>query len=162
MLGQAVAAARGEEPEDVAAPTVTINLPVDYYLAEEYVRDVDRRVLAYRKLAAATELAAVDALAAELEATYGAMPAAARNLFDRARLRIRADRLGVTAVGYVAGKLQLAGADVPAPTAKLWRAKGAIVFPKSKKVTYPLRGVTEDELVSTAVELLSQLGGADE
>ena len=162
MLGEAVAAARGEEPADAPENTVTINLPVDYFLDEEYVRDVDERVLAYRKLAAATELSAVDELAKALTDRYGEMPLAARNLFDRARIRIRADRLGVTAVSYVAGKVQLAGADVPDVVAKAWRAKGAIVFPKTKKVTYSLRGLQEDALVGAALGLLEELGGADE
>ena len=162
MLGEAVAAARGEEPAEAPEETVTINLPVDYFLDEEYVRDVDERVLAYRKLAAATELASVDELARELTGRYGEMPLAARNLFDRARVRIRADRLGITSVSYAAGKIQLAGADVPEATAKLWRSKGAIVFPKSRKVTYSLRGLGEEGLLPAALELLEQLGGADE
>ena len=161
MLGEAVALARGEEPAEAAETTVAINLPADYYLDEEYVRDVDKRVLAYRKLAALSELEGVDALARELEQTYGELPLAARNLFDRARIRIRADRLGITAVGYVAGKVQLAGAQVPEVTAKLWRAKGAIVFAKSGKVTYPFRK-GEEELVPFALGLLEELGGADE
>ncbi len=161
MLGEAVALARGEEPVEAAETTVAINLPADYYLDEEYVRDVDKRVLAYRKLAALTELEGVDALARELEQTYGEPPLAARNLFDRARIRIRADRLGITAVGYVAGKVQLAGAQVPEVISKLWRSKGAVVFAKSGKVTYPFRK-GEDELVPFALGLLEELGGADE
>ena len=161
MLGEAVALARGEEPAEAAETTVAINLPADYYLDEEYVRDVDRRVLAYRKLAALTELEGVDALARELEQAYGEPPLAARNLFDRARIRIRADRLGITAVGYVAGKVQLAGAQVPEVISKLWRSKGAVVFAKSGKVTYPFRK-GEDELVPFALGLLEELGGADE
>ena len=161
MLGEAVAAARGEEPAEAAQATVTINLPADYFLDEEYVRDVDRRVLAYRKLAALTELAAVDALEHEIAQAYGELPLAARNLFDRARIRIRADRLGITAVGYVAGKIQLGGAKVPVETAKLWRSRGALVYPKTEKVTYPFRK-DEEELVPSALALLEELGGADE
>lgn len=56
MLGEAVAQARGEEPADEAATSVTINLPVDYYFSEEYLPEVDKRVLMYRKLAALTDL----------------------------------------------------------------------------------------------------------
>ncbi|MBM6998849.1 transcription-repair coupling factor [bacterium] len=165
MLGQAVAAARGEEPdEDPTAPaasSVNINLPVDYYLDEEYVPDVDRRVLAYRKLAAASDLEAIDALQEQMTTTFGEPPAAARNLFDRARIRVRADRLGITLVGYQAGKIQLQGAQVPLALVKAWRAKGAIVFAKSGKVTYPYRK-GEEELLPSALALLEELGGADD
>ena len=161
MLGEAVALARGEEPAEAAETTVAINLPPTTIWTRSTCATVDKRVLAYRKLAALSELEGVDALARELEQTYGELPLAARNLFDRARIRIRADRLGITAVGYVAGKVQLAGAQVPEVTAKLWRAKGAIVFAKSGKVTYPFRK-GEEELVPFALGLLEELGGADE
>jgi transcription-repair coupling factor (superfamily II helicase) len=161
MLGQAVAEARGEVPDDAPETTATVNLPADYYLSEEYLPDVDRRVLVYRKLAAATDLAAVDALQAETAERYGELPEAARNLFDRARLRIRADRLGVTSVSYTASKLVLQGAEVPEPVHKAWRAKGAQIFVKSLKVNYPFRGEAAD-LLPAALDLLEQLGGADE
>ena len=86
MLGEAVAEARGETAE-VEVPEVTINLSADFYLAEEYMPEVDQRVLAYRRLAAATELSDVDALQRDLEESHGALPLAGRNLLDRARIR---------------------------------------------------------------------------
>ncbi len=161
MLGQAVAEARGEVPEDAAETTVTINLPADYYLSEDYLPDVDRRVLVYRKLAAAADLAAVDELQEDTAKRYGELPEAARNLFDRARIRIRADRLGIANVGYATGKITLAGAEVPEAIHKAWRAKGAQVFVKSKKVNYPFRAGKE-ELLPAVLTLLEELGGADE
>ncbi|MBR1829159.1 MAG: transcription-repair coupling factor, partial [Atopobiaceae bacterium] len=97
MLGQAVAEARGETP-DVEVAEVTLNLPADFYLADEYLPEVDKRVLVYRKLAGAVDLTEVDALQEELEQTWGALPLAGRNLLDRARIRIRAQRLGCTSV----------------------------------------------------------------
>ena len=165
MLGQAVALARGEEPgEDPTAPaerSVTINLPVDYFLGEDYVPDVDRRVLAYRKLAAASDLATIDELEHDVAHTFGELPQAARNLFDRARIRIRADRLGVSAVGYQGGKIMLADVDVPAPVREAWRKRGGVVFVKSRKASYPFHKGEED-LLPAALGLLEQLGGADE
>ena len=161
MLGAAVAEARGEAPAEAAETTVTINLPADYFLSEEYLPDVDRRVLVYRKLAAATELATVDELQKETAEKHGELPLAARNLFDRARVRIRADRLGIDAVGYQAGKIQLAGVDVPKPVHDAWRSKGAQIFVKTRKVNYPFHKDAE-ELLPAALALLEDLGGADE
>ena len=161
MLGQAVAEARGEEPTDAAETTVTINLPADYFLSEDYLPDVDRRVLVYRKLAAVSDLAGVDELQADTVKRYGELPEAARNMFDRARVRIRADRLGISAVGYATGKITLAGAEVPEAIHKAWRAKGAQVFVKTKKVNYPFRA-DKEELLPAALAILEELGGADE
>ena len=45
---------------------------------------------------ALTELSDVDALQQDTENSFGALPLAGKNLFDRARVRIRAQRLGAT------------------------------------------------------------------
>ena len=130
MLGQAVAEARGEGGADLEQATVGINLPADFFLSEEYVPAVDRRVLVYRKLAAADMLEQVDSLQEECEEAFGPLPEAAMNLFDRTRLRIRADRLGLESVALVAGKLTYQGVDVPKGVAFDLRTKlGAIAFP---------------------------------
>ena len=176
MLGAAVAEARGEGGADVEQAGVAINLPADFFLAEEYVPAVDRRVLVYRKLAAADMLEQVDALQLECEETFGALPEAAQNLFDRTRIRIRADRLGLEGVSLVAGKLTYQGVDVPKDVAFELRTKlGAIAFPKTRKFTVPYkvgagngsgigRGINADVSnggvgpVQAALDILIQLG----
>lgn len=161
MLGEAVSEARGEVGEDLAASEVTINLPADFYLAEEYLPDVDRRVLAYRKLAGAVELAEVDALERETEERYGSMPAAAKNLFDRARIRIRAQRLGVTSVSLTSGRIIYLGLSCDRALTLKLKERGALVYPKTKKVAYPFRKGQED-LVMAALAVLEEAGGDDE
>ena len=176
MLGQAVAEARGEGGADVEQAGVAINLPADFFLAEEYVPAVDRRVLVYRKLAAADMLEQVDALQQECEETFGVLPEAAQNLFDRTRIRIRADRLGLESVSLIAGKLTYQGVDVPKDVAFELRTKlGAIAFPKTRKFTVPYkigagngsgigRGINADVSnggigpVQAALDILIQLG----
>ena len=176
MLGQAVAEARGEGGADVEQAGVAINLPADFFLAEEYVPAVDRRVLVYRKLAAADMLEQVDALQQECEETFGVLPEAAQNLFDRTRIRIRADRLGLESVSLIAGKLTYQGVDVPKDVAFELRTKlGAIAFPKTRKFTVPYkigagngsgigRGINADVTnggigpVQAALDILIQLG----
>jgi transcription-repair coupling factor (superfamily II helicase) len=160
MLGEAVAEARGEVA-DAEVSEVTINLPADFFLAEEYVPDVDRRVLAYRRLASATELAEVDVLEKELSERCGALPAAARNLLDRTRIRIRAGRLGVTSVSLTGGRLVYLGLKVSREAQLKLKARGALVFPKSGKLTYPFRKGEED-LLAAALGVLEEAGGDDE
>ena len=176
MLGAAVAEARGEGGADVEQAGVAINLPADFFLAEEYVPAVDRRVLVYRKLAAADMLEQVDALQQECEEMFGVLPEAAQNLFDRTRIRIRADRLGLESVSLIAGKLTYQGVDVPKDVAFELRTKlGAIAFPKTRKFTVPYkvgagngsgigRGINADVSnggigpVQAALDILIQLG----
>ena len=140
MLGQAVAEARGEAGSDVEQAGVAINLPDDFFLDEEYAPAVDRRVLVYRKLAAADDLAAVDEVQEACESEFGPLPPAAANLLDRARIRIRADRLGLESISLASGKITFQGVDVPKDVAFGLRGKlGAINFPKTRKLTVPYR-----------------------
>ena len=160
MLGEAVAEARGETRE-VEEAEVTINLPADFYLAEEYLPEVDRRVLVYRKLAAAVDLAEVDELQKETEDSFGALPLAGRNLFDRARIRIRGQRLGVTSVSLTNGRLIYQGIEVPRAVAAKLKGEGALNYPKTHKLAYPFRR-RDGEVMPAAVAVLEAVGGDDE
>ena len=162
MLGQAVAAARGEvEDRQGAADDLTINLPVDFFLAEEYLPEVDQRVLAYRKLASSTEISDIDALASQLEEHYGALPLAGRNLFDRARIRIRATRLGLTSISLVNGRILYQGIVVPRQLALKFREHHAIYYPKTAKLAYPFHKESE-QLMPAVLGVLEEIGGGDE
>ena len=160
MLGEAVAEARGET-RDVELAEVNINLPADFFLAEEYLPEVDRRVLVYRKLAAAVDIAEVDALQEETEKRFGALPLAGKNLFDRARVRIRAQRLGCTTVNLTNGRIIYQGIDVPRAVALKLKGEGALNYPKTHKLAYPFRR-KDSELIPVALGVLEQIGGDDE
>jgi transcription-repair coupling factor (superfamily II helicase) len=118
-------------------------------------------VLAYRKLAGATELKAVDDLQKELEGEYGAMPLAARNLFDRARVRIRSERLGVTSVALTQGRIVFTGIEVPKDKAAKMRAERAFYYPKTRQLKYPMRRDAE-QVLPAALAVLAGIGGDDE
>ena len=160
MLGEAVAEARGEA-RDVELAEVNINLPADFFLAEEYLPEVDRRVLVYRKLAAAVDIAEVDTLQEETEERFGALPLAGKNLFDRARVRIRAQRLGCTTVNLTNGRIIYQGIDVPRAVALKLKGEGALNYPKTHKLAYPFRR-KDSELMPVALGVLEQIGGDDE
>ena len=175
MLGQAVAEARGDDSETVEAAGVAINIPADFFLDEEYLPRVDERVLAYRKLAAADDLESVDRLQEETEAAHGELPQAGLNLFDRARIRIRAERLGLESVTLSGGRLTFLGVDVPKNVAfDLKDRLGAVVFPRSRKLSIPYRtgagagsgvgrGLNADNErgpVAAALAVLCQLGAS--
>ena len=161
MLGQAVAEARGEAPDVDVESEVTINLPADFFLDEEYLPEVDRRVLAYRRLANAAELADVDALQEEMEKRHGALPLPGRNLFDRARIRIRANRLGVSSVSVANGRITFMGLEVPKQLHSKMKERRAIVYPKTRKLVYPFR-FKDEQLLPVVLGVLEEIGGDDE
>ncbi|MXP22916.1 transcription-repair coupling factor [Gordonia sp. HNM0687] len=103
LVGEAVEAYRAAadgKPVETSEPTeVRIDLPVDAHIPVEYV-DSDRlRLEAYRKLAGATDDAAVDGVLAELADRYGEPPEETRRLAAIARFRLRCRERGVAEVG---------------------------------------------------------------
>jgi len=144
MLSDAVREAKGETQHTDLAEVV-INIPADFYFSEDYVPEIDKRVLLYRRLAAATELSEVDALEKETLDTYGVLEPAGVNLFGRARIRIRAARLGVQTVSALTDKIILQGLEVPYARARLLRAHNVLVYPKTKKVIFPVKREREFE-----------------
>ena len=99
LVGEAVEAYRAaadgktvttpEEPKDVR-----IDLPVDAHLPPDYIASDRLRLEAYRRLAAAADDAAVNAVIEELTDRYGPLPEPARRLVAVARLRLLCRRYG--------------------------------------------------------------------
>ncbi|MEM6105849.1 transcription-repair coupling factor [Mycobacterium sp. 050272] len=103
LVGEAVeaykAAADGETVSTVEEPKdVRIDLPVDAHLPPDYIASDRLRLEGYRRLAAAPDDAAVDAVVEELADRYGALPEPALRLVAVARLRLLCRASGITEV----------------------------------------------------------------
>jgi len=98
MLEATVRALRaGEDPGNarpLAAPT-EVNLHVPALLPADYVSDVQTRLALYKRIAAATDAAALDELQTEVGDRFGALPEPAQNLFHVARLTLRCRAIGI-------------------------------------------------------------------
>jgi transcription-repair coupling factor (superfamily II helicase) len=94
LVGEAVEAFRGAAGvgdgaggEEDEAPQVRVELPVDAHVPHDYVDGERLRLEAYRKIAAATDEAGLDAVRDELRDRYGEPPAPVRNLLAVAAFR---------------------------------------------------------------------------
>ena len=76
MVNEAVAEMKGEAPRPPAE--VKLDVPTDAFLPLDYVTKEELRLEAYRRLAAVTDHAEVDDIAAEWEDRYGPVPEARR------------------------------------------------------------------------------------
>ena len=103
MLADAIAALRGKALLPEIDPE--INLNVQAYLPEEYVADVNQRLVLYRRLAAAADEAAVVDLEAELKDRFGSLPVPVQTLCELGRLRVVLRACLVTALDEVDGQL---------------------------------------------------------
>lgn len=153
MLSEAVGEARGEAP--IAYADVKVDLPLHAYLPEDYVPGADERVLLYRRIAGALDAEAVDRIADEIRSAHGALPEAARNLMDMARLKAMAADLGATSVTVVRGRLSVSPVEVPHVARGPIREKGAMVLEKDRKVVRPIG--REESPVEVAREVLGAI-----
>jgi len=93
MVGEAVADFRGEgEPE--RAP-MTVDLPIDAHIPEEYIEHERLRLEAYRKIADAADGPTLLAVREELADRYGNLPEVVENLLAVATLRIELRAHGI-------------------------------------------------------------------
>ena len=89
-----------------------IELPVNAHLPHDYVPGERLRLEAYRKLAAAVTAEAIDEVLDELVDRYGEPPAAALNLIDVARFKVRARTAGLTDVATQGNFIKFAPAEL--------------------------------------------------
>jgi transcription-repair coupling factor (superfamily II helicase) len=98
LLEHAVQALKeGREPEldkPLAAAT-EVELHTPAFLPDNYVGDVQVRLVLYKRIAAATDDSAIDDLTTELVDRFGLLPAAAQCLLRIARIKLRARSLGI-------------------------------------------------------------------
>ena len=96
LLEQTVRELKGEDIEDDLRAAV--NLRVDLKIDEQYIPDMNQRLMVYRQMASARRDDELDRVLAEVRDRYGPLPGSVLNLADYGRIRIMADRLAVESV----------------------------------------------------------------
>ena len=165
LVGEAVAEFRGEDAEP--EPEMRIELPVDAHLPVDYIESERLRLEMYKRLAAVTSSAELDAVREELLDRYGAPPAAVQALLAVAAFRLEARRRGVTEVIQAGTNIRFAPAELPEsvqlrlarvyPGSQYRKAAGFLLAPRP--MTRPIGGqpVTDAALLEWATQLLSDV-----
>ncbi|MBX5464257.1 MAG: transcription-repair coupling factor [Clostridia bacterium] len=96
MLEEAVRELRGER--SVPATRATVELALDAYVPDGYVRDPRQKIELYKRVQRLERAAEVDELLEELVDRFGEPPEQVRNLLELARLRIAATEMGILAL----------------------------------------------------------------
>ena len=165
MLAEAVNATREGRVDstDLIPPAlsdITVNVPVHMYVPDEYIPDVDKRVQLYRKLASADDLGVPDALQQETVNSYGDMPQAARNYFDKARIKAMANRRGIKTISVVAGNVFIEPIRVERDRLTTWRRHRIRYSANTGRLTIPLKYFTadsEEQLLANIVAFVKEL-----
>ncbi|MCG0277887.1 MAG: transcription-repair coupling factor [Thermanaeromonas sp.] len=116
LLEEAVRKIKGQPvPSDTTRPRgAAVELKVDTFLSDNYIPDASLKMEFYQRLLAASSVAEVDEIAAEMIDRFGSPPPAAENLILMARIRLLAGELGITSVQQRSGEVELKFNEQPA------------------------------------------------
>lgn len=101
LLGRAVESLKkGEEPdlENPIADGTEINLGLAALIPADYMPDVHQRLVHYKRIATASSDEALRELQVELIDRFGLLPDPLKTLFEVARIKLRAEAVGITKV----------------------------------------------------------------
>lgn len=77
---------------------VTVELPLTIGIPSHYIPKQEMRLRIYRRVAALREIDELDKLMSEFKDRFGPMPKACENLFYQMRIKLLADRAGISSV----------------------------------------------------------------
>ena len=167
MLEEAVAITRGEQVEPERE--IQIDLPLDAYLPEDYVPELNQRIDLYRRLAAVRDQRVAEELREELMDRFGKpLPTPTDNLFRLIAVKLLCLEVGVTHLtterGAVAMRLEHERTLSPQAVKRLqyeapnWRNRGlpAPAF-ATERVTIFTHNVDQPTLLSLLEEVADRL-----
>jgi len=152
MLERAVAALRRGEIPNTDAPFdqgTEVNLHVPALIPEDYLPDINMRLILYKRIAAAASNDDLREIQVEMIDRFGLLPVQAKNLFLTAGLRIRADHLGIAGIEVAA-----AGGNIDFKETTQVNPLSLVKLVQSNPSAYKLAGATrlrfERDLSETA------------
>lgn len=93
LMEESVARLKGEKYETLLDPE--INFTLSAFLSEEYIADIDQRLMLYRRLSKAENLVEINDIKAEMTDRYGELPKEAGNLLLKIMLKVLARLCGI-------------------------------------------------------------------
>jgi len=86
---------------------VNVDLPLAVGIPAEYIADQDLRLRLYRRIADLRDESEIDALASEFRDRFGQLPTMTQNLFYQMRVKLRAEKAGLSAITWESGQIVL-------------------------------------------------------
>jgi transcription-repair coupling factor (superfamily II helicase) len=137
---------------------VNVDLPLAIGIPAHYIPDQDLRLRLYRRIADLRDETELDALGSEFRDRFGNLPEMVQNLLYQMRIKLRAEKAGLTAVSWEAGQILL---KVHAPTDGS-EAKRLPDLPngvRGGKSSYWVTLTKEEVWTVKLLDVLAQLGG---
>lgn len=138
-------------------PLINVDLPIEVGIPASYVTDKAMRLRLYRRLADLHDLGEIDALREEFRDRFGPPPEEVQNLLYQLRVRVLAERTGLSSISVESKQLVL---RFPLPR----KNEEPMEFPylgegtRTSKNTVWLAGLESPTWRERLLELLEQLG----
>ena len=162
LIEQAVNEMRGEEATDrEIRPEITIGLSA--FIPDNYISDMNRRLVTYKKLSLADTDEALQEIRNELIDCYGAVPSEVDNLIDIIRIRNQLRTLLATKMDYDGEMLSiLFHKQSPVDPLRIIELSMAKQFKGMKftpdfRLSVPMPGITGVEIIERAEHLVHEL-----
>jgi transcription-repair coupling factor (superfamily II helicase) len=89
------------------AMPVNVDLPLAVGIPADYIADQDLRLRLYRRIADLRDETEIDALSSEFNDRFGPLPDMVENLFYQMRVKLRAEKAGLSAINWESGQIVL-------------------------------------------------------
>jgi transcription-repair coupling factor (superfamily II helicase) len=161
MLDRTIRELKGEE---VAVEAETqLNLGLNIRIPGEYIREENQRLRMYKRVAGVeNELQLADVIA-EMSDRYGESPRPVENLFEYARLRLLAQRVGVAAIDRKRDQVSIKFSEKatvdPERLAKFVAGERGAQFTPQGVLKFTLKATGADQVLARLRELLNELAG---
>src|SRR5687767_741250 len=86
---------------------VNVDLPLAVGIPADYIADQDLRLRLYRRIADLRDETEIEALVSEFNDRFGSLPEMVQNLFYQMRVKLRAEKAGLSAISWESGQLVL-------------------------------------------------------
>ncbi len=88
-------------------PPPTIDLPLPTYIPEDYVTDLDTRLVLYQRLANMNSVEEIEGLASEFSDRFGRLPEEVKNLLYAVKIKALAAKAGIESIATEHGQIIL-------------------------------------------------------
>lgn len=161
LMERTIRELRGDAPA-VEEVKPEINLGVPAFIPEEYITDVQRRLVTYKRISVAADDGALAQIRDDLLDCYGPPPPEVETLLDVIALRNRLQRIRVKKMGWDGKNLSLTFCEntpvEPSLLVDLARRKlKGMRFGADNRLTVPLADPGGTAIIGTAKELLTMI-----
>jgi len=138
---------------------VNVDLPLAVGIPASYISDQDLRLRLYRRIADLRDETELDALGSEFRDRFGQLPEMVQNLFYQIRVKLRAEKVGLSSVNWESGQVLL---KYPAPVdgAEAMRLPDLPNGVRGGKSQYWITLSKEEVWIVKLLDVLSQLNRA--